>query len=69
MAARGGVGDQGTTLPGQQRQEQNTMTPALPERPVTRGVRSLEVRWIFPGRLSTHLGRIQSVLQDIRSKH
>jgi hypothetical protein len=29
------------------------MTAGLPERPVTEGVRSLEVRWIFPGRLQT----------------
>jgi hypothetical protein len=28
-----------------------TMTAELPEGPVTEGVRSLEVRWIFPGRL------------------
>jgi hypothetical protein len=27
------------------------MTAALPERPVTGGIRSLEVRWIFPGHL------------------
>ncbi len=27
------------------------MTAALPERPVTEGIRSLEVRWIFPGHL------------------
>ena len=27
------------------------MTAALPERPVTEGIRSLEVRWIFPGQL------------------
>ena len=29
------------------------MTAAQPERPVTEGVRSLEVRWIFPGQLDT----------------
>src|SRR6266496_4446848 len=34
-------------------QEQVTMTAAQPERPVTEGVRSLEVRWIFPGQLDT----------------
>jgi hypothetical protein len=30
-----------------------TMTPEPPESPVTGGVRSLEVRWIFPGQLET----------------
>jgi hypothetical protein len=34
-------------------QEQKAMTAALPEGPVTEGVRSLEVRWIFPGQLAT----------------
>jgi hypothetical protein len=29
------------------------MTAAQPERPLTEGVRSLEVRWIFPGQLDT----------------
>jgi hypothetical protein len=29
------------------------MTAEPPESPVTEGVRSLEVRWIFPGRLET----------------
>ena len=29
------------------------MTAAQPESPVTDGVRSLEVRWIFPGQLET----------------
>ena len=29
------------------------MTAELPESPVTDGVRSLEVRWIFPGQLQT----------------
>jgi len=28
-----------------------TMTAEPPESPVTEGVRSLEVRWIFPGQL------------------
>ena len=32
-------------------QEQVTMTAEPPENPVTEGVRSLEVRWIFPGQL------------------
>src|ERR1700684_2577217 len=30
-----------------------TMTPEPPPRAVTDGVRSLEVRWIFPGQLET----------------
>jgi hypothetical protein len=34
-----------------QRQERNAMTNIAPERLVTEGHRSLEVRWIFPGRL------------------
>ena len=29
------------------------MTAVPPESPVTEGVRSLEVRWIFPGQLET----------------
>ena len=33
-----------------QGQEQMTMTAAQPVSPVTEGIRSLEVRWIFPGR-------------------
>jgi hypothetical protein len=36
---------------GQQCQEQKTMTAAHLESPVGEGVRSLEVRWIFPGQL------------------
>jgi hypothetical protein len=34
-------------------QEQVTMTAAQPDSPVTDGIRSLEVRWIFPGQLET----------------
>jgi hypothetical protein len=34
-------------------QEQVTMTAAQPDSPVTEGIRSLEVRWIFPGQLET----------------
>jgi hypothetical protein len=40
-------------LAGQQCQEQETMTAAQPESLATEGVRSLEVRWIFPGQLET----------------
>ncbi len=36
-----------------QGQEQVTMTAAQPVSPVTEGIRSLEVRWIFPGQLET----------------
>jgi hypothetical protein len=36
-----------------QGQEQVMMTAAQPVSPVTEGIRSLEVRWIFPGRLDT----------------
>jgi hypothetical protein len=34
-----------------------TMTPEAPQSPVTEGVRSLEVRWIFPGQLETAVAR------------
>jgi hypothetical protein len=34
-------------------QEQVKMTAAQPDSPVTEGIRSLEVRWIFPGQLET----------------
>jgi hypothetical protein len=34
-----------------------TMTAEPPESPVTEGVRSLEVRWIFPGQLETAVAR------------
>jgi hypothetical protein len=34
-------------------QEQRTISAALPESPPAEGVRSLEVRWIFPGQLAT----------------
>ena len=37
--------------PGRQCQEQKAMTAVSPVSLVTEGVRSLEVRWIFPGRL------------------
>jgi hypothetical protein len=33
------------------------MTAALPDRPVAEGVRSLEVRWILPGRLEAAVAR------------
>src|SRR5512140_3396306 len=36
-----------------QYQEQVTMTAEPPQSPVTEGVRSLEVRWIFPGQLES----------------
>jgi hypothetical protein len=36
-----------------QGQEQVTMTAAKPDNPATEGIRSLEVRWIFPGQLET----------------
>ena len=38
---------------GQQGQEQKAMTVEPPESLVTEAVRSLEVRWIFPGQLET----------------
>jgi hypothetical protein len=38
-------------LAARQHQEQVTMTAVQPESLVTEGVRSLEVRWIFPGQL------------------
>jgi len=38
---------------GQQCQEQEAMTAEPPESLVTEGVRSLEVRWIFPGQLES----------------
>jgi hypothetical protein len=38
-------------LAASQRQEHVTMTAELPAGPDTEGVRSLEVRWIFPGQL------------------
>jgi hypothetical protein len=34
-------------------QEHRTISAALPESPPAQGVRSLEVRWIFPGQLAT----------------
>jgi hypothetical protein len=37
----------------QQGQEQMAMTAAQRDSPVTEGIRSLEVRWIFPGQLET----------------
>src|SRR5271165_7446676 len=39
--------------PSGQRQEHMTMTAEPAGSPVTEGVRSLEVRWIFPGQLET----------------
>jgi hypothetical protein len=38
-------------VPGQQRRESTIMTAVLPESSIIQGVRSLEVRWIFPGQL------------------
>ena len=38
---------------GRARQEHVTMTAEPPQSPVTEAVRSLEVRWIFPGQLET----------------
>ena len=38
-------------------QEQVTMTAEPPENPVTEGVRSLEVRWIFPGQMESAVAR------------
>jgi hypothetical protein len=43
---------QRTELAGQQWQEQEMMTAAGQETSVIEGVRSLEVRWIFPGQLA-----------------
>jgi hypothetical protein len=40
-----------TELAAGQCQEQVTMTAEPPQSPVTEGVHSLEVRWIFPGKL------------------
>jgi hypothetical protein len=40
-----------------QRQEHMTMAAEPPESPVTEAVRSLEVRWIFPGQLETAVAR------------
>jgi hypothetical protein len=40
-----------TVLAGKAGQERRTMTAEPAEGPVTEGVRSLEVRWIFPGQL------------------
>jgi hypothetical protein len=42
---------------GQQCQEQKAMTGVPPESLVTEGVRSLEVRWIFPGQLESAVAR------------
>ena len=42
---------------GQQYQEQQAMTGVLPESLVTRGVRSLEMRWIFPGQMEAAVAR------------
>jgi hypothetical protein len=45
-----------------------TMTPGPPQSAVTEGVRSLEVRWIFPGRLETAVaewfGRFPAEIQS-----
>jgi hypothetical protein len=44
---------QGTDVRERPGQEHVTMTPEPPVSPVAEGVRSLEVRWIFPGQLET----------------
>ena len=44
---------QSAELAAGQCQEHVTMTAEPPERPATEGVRSLEVRWIFPGQLES----------------
>jgi len=44
---------QGTDVRERPGQEHVTMTAEPPVSPVTEGVRSLEVRWIFPGQLET----------------
>jgi hypothetical protein len=44
---------QGTDVRERPGQEHLTMTPEPPVSPVAEGVRSLEVRWIFPGQLET----------------
>jgi hypothetical protein len=45
-----------------------TMTPEPPQRAITEGVRSLEVRWIFPGQLETAVaewfGRFPAEIQS-----
>jgi hypothetical protein len=48
---------QSTELAGKAGQEHLAMTAEPPENPVTEGVRSLEVRWIFPGQLETAVAR------------
>ena len=44
------------------------MTAEPPRRPVLEGVRSLEVRWIFPGQLETAVagwfGRFPAVMES-----
>ena len=49
--AWGGAGmrRQGPEPAGGQRQEHLTMTAEQPQSPITEGIHSLEVRWIFPG--------------------
>ena len=47
----GRIGPLITDRRGQRRLERRTMTAARPESLGTEGVRSLEVRWIFPGKL------------------
>lgn len=44
-------------LAADQRQEHVTMMAEPPQSPVTNGVRSLEVRWIFPGQLEAAVAR------------
>jgi hypothetical protein len=44
-------------LAGGQRQEHLTMTAEQPQSPITEGIHSLEVRWIFPGQLESAVAR------------
>ena len=57
--AWGGAGmrRQRPELAGRQRQEHLTMTAEQPQSPVTEGIHSLEVRWIFPGQLESAVAR------------
>jgi len=50
-----GMPRQCTELACKAGQEHLTMTAEPPQSPVPEGVRSLEVRWIFPGQLATEV--------------
>jgi hypothetical protein len=54
LQAGGGSAQDRPAGPGQ---EHVTMTAEPPESPVTEAVRSLEVRWIFPGQLEAAVAR------------